>query len=205
MEYIRREIQFRKRFLIQKAVPNCKIALDLGCGNGEYLKLLRQKASDVVGVDISKELCKCAKIRNPNSEIVNAVSCRLPFRSKSFDGVWASEVMEHSGSTAFGEVNRVARKWFLATMPNPYSSNYQSDPTHTLRYSLGSLCKHFKSWSNWKIQIKGMGIEYPSSRIQIPKVFKIMSIALTWHFPVAAPTFCIWGELDKSQGRFQTC
>ena len=94
-QYLSRYAQERRARLINEFMPKGTCILDLGCGNGAYMPFLRKKADMIVGLDVLPELCKVAKLRNKDSHIVRAHAMKLPFRSKAFDGVWASEIVEH--------------------------------------------------------------------------------------------------------------
>jgi SAM-dependent methyltransferase len=58
--------------------------LDLGCGWGRHLRLLRDAGHDAVGVDLSLPLLAR---RTGNDPVVNADMRRLPFRDAAFDVV----------------------------------------------------------------------------------------------------------------------
>ena len=69
--------------------------LDMGCGTGQYLPGLSQLGK-VVGVDAAPEaLAYCSRNGGAGSFFVQADARRLPFRSQSFDLVWASSILEH--------------------------------------------------------------------------------------------------------------
>lgn len=69
--------------------------LDLGCGTGQYLPWL-SRLGRVVGVDSAPEaLTYCSRNGGAGSLIIQADVRRLPFRSQSFDLVWASSILEH--------------------------------------------------------------------------------------------------------------
>ena len=66
--------------------------LDVGCGNGFYLRELRRRGIDAVGCDLSPGmLAACA----PHPRLVNADVTALPFRSVAFDVVLAPHMLYH--------------------------------------------------------------------------------------------------------------
>lgn len=79
--------------------------LDLGCGNGNILRLLKNG----VGLDISFELLKKAK--NP---VVQGRCEKLPFKNKSFDNVLLIAVLhnlkKNSRIKCLKEIKRVLKK-----------------------------------------------------------------------------------------------
>jgi SAM-dependent methyltransferase len=82
--------------------------LDVGCGNGAYLRELRRRGIDAVGCDLSLGMLTAAV---PHPALVNADVTRLPFASSRFDVVLAPHMLYHVAdrSTAAGEMRRVLR------------------------------------------------------------------------------------------------
>lgn len=69
--------------------------LDLGCGTGQYLPPL-SRLGKVVGVDaVPEALAYCSRNGGAGSLFIRADARRLPFRSQSFDLIWASSILEH--------------------------------------------------------------------------------------------------------------
>lgn len=74
-----REVAFLKSFFPK----NSKRALDLGCGTGEHLRLLKAHPLESTGVDISPEMIAIAKTKIPADFIISDI---LTYRSrKKFD------------------------------------------------------------------------------------------------------------------------
>lgn len=71
--------------------------LDLGCADGGYTaELLRQGATEVIGVDAEEERVTQAAARDlSNASFQVAYSEDLPFPDQYFDGVFMNEVFEH--------------------------------------------------------------------------------------------------------------
>lgn len=57
------------RFVVASSslTENCSV-LDVGCGQGDYYKFIKQRYKNInyLGIDISEEMIKSAKIKNPN-------------------------------------------------------------------------------------------------------------------------------------------
>jgi 2-polyprenyl-3-methyl-5-hydroxy-6-metoxy-1,4-benzoquinol methylase len=74
---------------------NGKKALDVGCGYGYVLEILKEYGYDVFGIDISKHAIKKAKKINDDATLlVHDVQRPLPFKVK-FDLITCFEVLEH--------------------------------------------------------------------------------------------------------------
>lgn len=88
-----------------------KSVLDVGCGTGRLIRLLKDRGAVVTGADISEEMIKIAGKKFPDIKIVNADIENLPFEDNSFDVVIAAFVIVHlkSFKKAFDEVYRVLK------------------------------------------------------------------------------------------------
>ena len=60
-------------------------ALDVGCGEGRFCRMLRSRDVAAVGVDPTPALIAVARTRDPLGTFVEATGERLPFRDGTFD------------------------------------------------------------------------------------------------------------------------
>lgn len=65
-------------------VPEGGLALDVGCGTGNFSEHLSRAGLRVVGVDLSEVGLETARNRCPDGDFVAGDAFRLPFRSGSF-------------------------------------------------------------------------------------------------------------------------
>lgn len=72
--------------------------LDLGCGNGRFLKYFGEKMTDYYGVDVSVNLIKIAKKIYPQAKFTVADALNLPFSDDYFDKVASIAVLHHMPS-----------------------------------------------------------------------------------------------------------
>ena len=84
--------------------------LDLGCGTGKMLKLLRQ-FGNTTGVDSSPKAIAYCKEKGAGKVILGEAT-KLPFRKESFDVVTAMELVEHIEDDA-----GALREWFRVLKP----------------------------------------------------------------------------------------
>jgi ubiquinone/menaquinone biosynthesis C-methylase UbiE len=77
--------------------------LDLGCGNGRCVEIIKSKGGEYVGIDISDKLVEIAKGRYPaeNFQVGDALS--LPYPDNSFDLVYSIAVLHHIPSAQMRE------------------------------------------------------------------------------------------------------
>lgn len=189
--YAEREAEDRKIFLINRFIPKCNRIVDLGCGNGEYIPYLQTKAAYVVGIDIDIDLVKISKRKG--FEVILATLDYLPFKDKSFDCVWASEVVEHFPTfDVLDKIERITSEKIILTMPNPIFPHFKKDSTHILPYSVTSL-RHFlnnkSKDSKWRYSVRGLGFKE-----MIPtKLFKLFTLYVTWQLPWLSPTVTVIG------------
>ena len=72
--------------------------LDVGCGTGLFFKHVSAKATNVVGIDVSKALLRRAKEMakvSGNIDLVQADADSLPFKDRDFDAIFAFTVLQN--------------------------------------------------------------------------------------------------------------
>lgn len=87
-QYIWPELEFLKKY----AKPGMKI-LDVGCGNGRLLKLLKQKEIKYFGIDNSRELIKKAREKYGKNKFKVADALKIPYDNNSFDLAYSIAVL----------------------------------------------------------------------------------------------------------------
>lgn len=88
--------------------------LDVGCGNGRLLKILKDKKIKYTGVDVSEKLLEIAKKRYPQNNFLVANNLNLPFLDNNFDKVFSVAVLhtipsEDLRKKAISELKRVLK------------------------------------------------------------------------------------------------
>ena len=81
-------------------IPGDKI-LDLGCGNGRFFKLLKDKDVNYIGVDFSEKLIEIAKKKYPKVKFQVADALDLPFPNNYFDKIYSIATLHHIPSKQF--------------------------------------------------------------------------------------------------------
>lgn len=98
--------------------PDVSTLIDVGCGNGVFLKYLQQtkKVSRLVGVERSETALKYV-----NTEKIAASIEDIPVSSQSFDCVTCLEVLEHLPVTIYekslDELARISSKYIIVSVP----------------------------------------------------------------------------------------
>ncbi len=103
--------------------PDIKTVLDLGCGQGKPMEFIkyRIKIKKSIGVDLFEPYIQEAKQKKIHSEYMLADIRKVSFKSKSFDLVMASHVLEHlpekNAWKVLENMERMARKQVIAVTP----------------------------------------------------------------------------------------
>jgi len=98
---LRRPVADVRRFAAH-AIRN-DLVLDAGCGPANDLRLLRDAGVHPVGVDLSLGALLEARMLLPRHPLVRAPLDRLPFRPRSFGGLWLSGAFNHLGRADWDE------------------------------------------------------------------------------------------------------
>ena len=85
--------------LVREVAPHASRILDVGCGNGVSVDMLRGAGFEAWGNDLSQLRQHQWKQRSSRESLVVASALQLPFPGNSFDIVISSGVMEHIGVT----------------------------------------------------------------------------------------------------------
>ena len=160
-------------------------ALDIGCGRGEFLSVLKMANIEPVGVDINEEMIKKVKRQGYIAYKSDALSYLLKQRSESISVISGFHIVEHIPFEVlldiFKECYRVIDREGLVIFetPNPYnlivgSSTFYIDPSHIkpippelLSFALESL--------GFKVKVLYLHPVEKNIKYNNPKIEKIMS------------------------------
>jgi len=173
-EFIRMLQRPRVRFF-----KNCKRVLDLACGPGIFLELLKEAAIEAVGVDRDEEIVKKACLKKLNVTKADIFDY-LEKMEESYDGIFCSHFLEH---LPFDQVVRlielVTKRLdpggvLVLVLPNPGSIRlhlfgFWRDPEHVRFYTgnlIASVCQH-----------DGLSIEY-SNEEETPNLLETPRLEL---------------------------
>ena len=85
--------------------------LEVGCGTGHWLDVLRSRGASVAGLDNSAEMLRIAATRVPDVPLRQGGAHRLPWEDHSFDRVLCVNAIHHfpDGTAFLAEARRVLR------------------------------------------------------------------------------------------------
>ncbi len=101
-------------------VPEGSSVLDVGCGDGLFLRLLHERGIDARGIDISEAAAAQCRKDGFVVDVADFTQEPLPYESDSIDYVVALDVLEHvyDPLALLLEMKRVARVGIIIGVPN---------------------------------------------------------------------------------------
>jgi len=136
-EVVRRTEEFYRPYFAQ-----CHNVLDIGCGRGEFLELMREMGVPARGIDLGAESVAQCRDKGLDAEIADLFTFLGPNTAGEFDGIFASQLVEHLDPARLPEMIRLCasslrRGGVIAIeTPNPhclaiFATYFYLDPTHT--------------------------------------------------------------------------
>jgi 2-polyprenyl-3-methyl-5-hydroxy-6-metoxy-1,4-benzoquinol methylase len=136
-EHVRQTEEFYKPYF-----AGYRNVLDIGCGRGEFLDLMREMEVPARGIDLGEESVAQCTEKGLMAEVADLFVYLGPDRSGEFDGIFASQIVEHLDPARLPEMIRLCsaslrRGGILAIeTPNPaclaiFATYFYLDPTHT--------------------------------------------------------------------------
>ena len=90
----RADIKGRQSAFI-KYFEGCKNVLDIGCGRGEFLELLKDVGVVAKGIDLDEDMVDYCRSRGLDVEKVDAIFYLEKIEDKSLNGIFLDQVIEH--------------------------------------------------------------------------------------------------------------
>jgi SAM-dependent methyltransferase len=87
-----------RNYLIQQVPPHFENALEIGCGIGEFARLLATRARSVVAIDLSPQMIRLAKSRSanyPNIEYLLGDVMSLALPAEGYDCIVTMATLHH--------------------------------------------------------------------------------------------------------------
>lgn len=151
----REDIKERQRAFV-RYFEGCSNVLDIGCGRGEFLELMRDAGIGARGVDLDETMVEFCRSRGLAVELNDAVSYLEQLEDESLDGIFIDQVVEHLEPAYLVRLLELCyRKMkfgyhIVAETVNPLSfvsfANFYIDMTHvrpvhpeTLKFLLGAV------------------------------------------------------------------
>jgi O-antigen chain-terminating methyltransferase len=78
-----------------KYFEGCRNVLDIGCGRGEFLELMKEQGIGARGVDLDETMVDYCRMRGLEVELKDAISYLEGLEDGSLDGIFIDQVVEH--------------------------------------------------------------------------------------------------------------
>lgn len=120
---------------------SCKDVLDIGCGRGEFLELMREAGVSARGIDLSGESVELCRSKGLQAEEADLFAYLAAQPDDSLDGIFCAQVVEHLPPVQLPEMIRLAAQKLrrggvvVIETPNPeclavFATHFYLDPTH---------------------------------------------------------------------------
>jgi 2-polyprenyl-3-methyl-5-hydroxy-6-metoxy-1,4-benzoquinol methylase len=119
----------------------CQNVLDIGCGRGEFLEIMREANIPAVGIDLSRESVAICRLKGLQAETADLFTYLAGLPEESLDGIFCAQVVEHLPPERLPEMiqlcaGRLMRNGVMVVeTPNPeclaiFATHFYLDPTH---------------------------------------------------------------------------
>jgi O-antigen chain-terminating methyltransferase len=134
-------VQAGQRFYLPY-FEGCRNVLDIGCGRGEFLEMMRDASIPARGIDLGAEPVAACRLKGLDAEIADVFPYLAALEEGSLDGIFCAQVVEHLPPERLPELirlcaERLARGGVIVIeTPNPeclaiFGTHFYLDPTHT--------------------------------------------------------------------------
>jgi O-antigen chain-terminating methyltransferase len=115
--------------------------LDIGCGHGEFLEVMRESGVAARGIDLSADSVAYCRAKGLEAEQADLFAYLDALPDKSLDGIFSSQVVEHLAPNRIPEMVRLCAAKLCSggllalETPNPaclaiFATHFYLDPTH---------------------------------------------------------------------------
>jgi O-antigen chain-terminating methyltransferase len=158
-DYVRERQKFYVPFFTR-----CRSVLDIGCGRGEFLDLMKEAGVPARGVDLDPESVALCRGKGLDAEAADVFELLQREPETSFDGMFAAQVVEHMSPTEVPRLIKLAASRLkpggvlALETPNPeclaiFATHFYLDPTHQRPIPPGLLVFYFEEFGFGNIEV----------------------------------------------------
>ena len=178
----------RVRELARFYVPHfagCRGVVDLGCGRGEFLEVMKEAGIAARGVDLNREAVALCRAKGLDAEAADLFDHLAALADASIEGIFCGQVVEHLPPHRLPELVRLAaaklaRGGVLAIeTPNPeclaiFATHFFLDPTHSRPIPSALLVFYLEECGFGRIQVHRLSpaVESLPSLAALPEEFR---------------------------------
>ncbi len=145
----------------------CKNVLDIGCGRGEFLKMMRGAGIPARGIELGAESVALCRAEGLEAELADAYPYLAALPEGSLDGVFCSQVVEHLPPDRLPEMIRLCARALAPggviaiETPNPeclaiFATHFYLDPTHTRPVPHPLMIFYLEEFGVGNIEVRGL-------------------------------------------------
>lgn len=147
--------------------------LDIGCGQGFFLRMLSEAGVNSTGIEVDEKLCRGAREQGLSNVVSTNIFEYLRTTTNRFDGCFASHIVEHFGPDQVRElftlIHKILEPKGLLVVITPNVANlrraagdFWRDPSHVRPYPVSALDK-LLSQTGWGVASSGYLTDRPPS------------------------------------------
>lgn len=189
------EIKSRQNMFLEY-FKNSQNVLDIGCGRGEFLMLLKENGISAKGIDINEDMVRYCQKNGLDVQKTDVLSYLNSLEDKSLDGVFSGQVIEHLQPNDLINLVKLCYDkmkygtYFIAETVNPlclgiFSTNFYLDLSHikpvhpeTIKFlleSAGFREIQFKFFSPFPEEARLKNIEPTDLPEKLKKDFEVLN------------------------------
>ena len=85
----------QRQFKYLDYFKDCKNVIDIGCGRGEFLELLKENSINAQGLDIDVNMIEFCQSKELRVNMMDAISFLEQVENNSLDGIFINQVVQH--------------------------------------------------------------------------------------------------------------
>jgi O-antigen chain-terminating methyltransferase len=121
---------------------NCKSVLDIGCGRGEFLGLMKEAGIPAHGIDLDSASVEMCRTKGMSAELADLFEFLGNESGTPLDGIFAGQIVEHLRPEMLPQMIKLCAARLkpggvlVVETPNPeclaiFATHFYIDPTHT--------------------------------------------------------------------------
>jgi O-antigen chain-terminating methyltransferase len=168
-----------------QSFEGCQSVLDIGCGRGEFLEIMREADISAVGIDLSPESAAICRLKGLQAETADLFTYLAGLPEESLDGIFCAQVVEHLPPERLPEMirlcaSRLSRNGVMVIeTPNPeclaiFATHFYLDPTHTRPVPHPLLAFYLEEFGVGVMEVRKLApaVETMPSLTSLPEAFR---------------------------------